>query len=102
MRPVTSLTIHLSYFVSAYILCGEGSLAPPRDSRAVQIALNADALHIHGRRTQVGVVKRVLRRRHRAGLFRDDAPEGVPRLMEMNMLYSGFPRIKFQIADKSM
>jgi len=52
----------------------------------MQIAFHSDALHVHGRRAQVGVVERVLRRRHRTCFFRDDAPEGMPRLMEMNVI----------------
>ncbi len=32
------------------------------------------------------MIERVLRRSHRAGFFRNNAPEGVPRLMEMDVL----------------
>ncbi len=81
---------------------GIHSLAPSRDCRAVQVSLDTNALHVNARGAQIRMVERVLRRCHRAGLFSHDAPEGVPGLVQMNMLNSGFFGIELQVSHEGV
>lgn len=84
------------------ILSALTAIASPCYRRAVKVALDRDSLHIICRRTKVGVIERVLCRRHRASLLGDYSGVSVPRLVQVHVSEPRLSRVELQVAHKSM
>src|SRR5947209_2278811 len=88
--------------MTGYALRCACTFAAPRDGCAVQITFNSDPLYVHGSRTQISVVERVLSRRHRASLFCHYTPEGMPGLVQVNVVNPYLPRIELQVTREGV